>query len=454
MFALALAPLALLLPQAPTIPDLPEVSAGVQAMQEQDWVGAAKVFQARVDAHPGEAQSWYRLGLALHHQAKWSAALEAQTQAATFPRTARLGAYQAARACGRLGQVEDGIGWLQKAVARGWGHRANLASEPDLSALRSDERFAKLLPTLLEGSELFAEKPKVLHTLVGEAGGDQFGWVARVVGDLDGDGALDFAATAPSHQGFAGAVYVYSGRTAEQLFRLDGQPGWQLGHSVEGRVDVNGDGVMDVIAGAPGFGRNPGHVVVASGKDGQVLHTLTVGRHGDQFGMKVAGMADLDGDQHDEILVGAPGDGPGRVFVYSGKTGHLLTTLNGEAEGDQFGCSLDSTRAGEDRVFLRLCGAGREGDGEQSGWEYPRTWHLVGPGRSSQRAASTRSRGENASPSLLERRNGEANAAAAREYRYALNNTGAHLAPRVHAAVCRGLPLGSGSSRWSGGVLL
>lgn len=352
MFAPTLACLALLFPQTPQGEALPEVSAGVTALQEQDWVAAAKVFRARVDANPKEAQSWYRLGLALHEQSKWRAALEAQTQAAGFPPTARMGSYQAARACGRLGQVDEGLSWLQKAVSLGWGHRANLASEPDLEALRVDKRFASLLPPLLEGAELFAEKPEVLHTLVGEAGGDQFGWVARVVGDLDGDGAMDFAATAPTHQGWSGAVYVHSGRTAELLFRLDGQPGWQLGNSVEGRVDVNGDGIMDVIAGAPNFGNNQGHVVVASGKDGQVLHRLSAGRHGDQFGMKVAGLPDLDGDQHDEVVVGAPGDGPGRVYVYSGKTGQLLASLSGEADGDQFGCSLDGTTAGEDRLLV------------------------------------------------------------------------------------------------------
>ena len=46
--------------------------------------------------------------------------------------------------------------------------------------------------------ELFLEPTRIVHQIAGESAGDEFGWVARVVGDVDGDDVLDFVATAPS----------------------------------------------------------------------------------------------------------------------------------------------------------------------------------------------------------------------------------------------------------------
>ena len=47
----------------------------------------------------------------------------------------------------------------------------------------------------------------------GEAANDQFGWVARVIGDVDADGVQDFATSAPCAREWwagAGRIYVYS----------------------------------------------------------------------------------------------------------------------------------------------------------------------------------------------------------------------------------------------------
>lgn len=197
---------------------------------------------------------------------------------------------------------------------------------------------------VLDGDELFVEDSRILYTLVGEAPNSEFGWVARVVGDVDGDEVLDFVSTAPSFGGGRGRIYVYSGKEGKLLFQQTGQPGERLGNGASTAGDVNGDGTRDVIIGAPnGTTRGgPGHAYVYSGKDGALLHTLTAGNSGDSFGYKVCGLGDVDGDERDDLLVTAlngSGEvkGSGLCYGYSGDTGELLFVLDGERAGDKFG---------------------------------------------------------------------------------------------------------------------
>ena len=371
------AALSLFTPQAPQTPTFAE---GIEHMRAQDWPDAVRVFEARVAANDQEARSWFQLGMAWHMQGKWEEALQAHSRAAGFPATRVLGAYNAACACSQLQRADEAFAWIQKAVAAGWGDRKQWATDSDLDPIRSDPRFAKVLPPLLEGSDLFAEKPEVLYTLVGEGPGDQFGWVARVVGDLDGDGVLDFATTAPSRAGWSGSVYVYSGKTGALRFRVDGEPGWSLGNSVEGRVDFNGDGVLDVIAGAPGMGQQSGRVLLVSGKDGSRLRILEAGVAGDRFGLRVAGIPDQDGDGHADVLVGAPGDGAGKVYLLSSASGKQLAMIDGEAKGDQFGCALDATfEGGVARLVVGASGAGPTQHGRAYLFRYePPNWVRYG----------------------------------------------------------------------------
>ena len=340
------------LPQAQETPPQNPRAEGHRLLKAEDWEGAAKVFRRLTSANDRDAFAWAALGRALHSGGDLEGALTAHARAAGFPQTAANGAYNAACACARLGRTDDAFQWLGKAAASGWGTRSVLRTDVDLESLREDPRFKTVLPPLLEGPDLFVEKPRLLHTFVGEGAGDQFGWVARAVGDLDGDGAIDFAATAPSHKGWSGAAYVYSSRSGKLLFRVDGKPRSQLGNSVEGQGDVDGDGVDDVIIGAPGLGAAPGFVRVVSGKTGKALHELSAGQAGDKFGTNVSAIEDLDGDGCAEVACGAPGKGAGTVRVYSGKTGALLHEIAGESVGDQFGISLDGTLGGGHKLLI------------------------------------------------------------------------------------------------------
>src|SRR6185436_16225264 len=101
----------------------------------------------------------------------------------------------------------------------------------------------------------FVEPVRVLHEWHGEASNDQFGWIARDVGDVDGDGVHDFVTSAPTHRSNnseAGRVYVYSTASGKELWHADGGPGDQLGSGLEAAGDANGDGIPDVVASGPG----------------------------------------------------------------------------------------------------------------------------------------------------------------------------------------------------------
>ena len=51
-----------------------------------------------------------------------------------------------------------------------------------------------------------------MHEWDGDSENEWFGWIARNIGDVDGDGVNDVTTSGPARNGFAGKVYAYSGR--------------------------------------------------------------------------------------------------------------------------------------------------------------------------------------------------------------------------------------------------
>ena len=189
-----------------------------------------------------------------------------------------------------------------------------------------------------------------LYSLHGDGASDQLGEAVASAGDCNGDGVPDIVAGAPRDNSGGGLGYarVYSGADGSVLFT---RHGWanqdQFGEAVAGAGDVNNDGFDDVVVGSrySDVADATGNAQVFSGVDGSLLHTLSMNVDNNFVVGEVAGVGDLDGDGHDDVAVGAPYDdtygiNAGLVRVFSGATGAVLFEAHGDAR-DAMGWSVD-----------------------------------------------------------------------------------------------------------------
>jgi hypothetical protein len=230
----------------------------------------------------------------------------------------------------------------------------------------------------------------------GEHAYDSLGDSVAAAGDVNQDGFPDLIVGIPGSHQNTGRVRVFSGKDGALLLEFAGDlPDDILGHSVAGAGEVNGDGIPDLIAGAPLSGdANNGLVRVYSGKDGAVLYELTGANPGDTFGSAVSGGGDVDGDGRADFIVGVPfrdsvGGDSGTVTIFSGKTGAAILSFNGDRAGSHLGDAVAS--AGDlnhDGYADVIVGAPLD-DGAAndagfarvySGKDYPSLWLNYGPG--------------------------------------------------------------------------
>lgn len=325
----------------------PDVVKANQLFQARDYDGAIKTLEEFFERNPTAQLGWMLLGNAYRQKGNLDKALEMQLKAASIRPTRWPGTFNAAVIYALKGDKEKAFELLQ-AVRNSGNYDMDLVqANNDLASLHDDPRFAKLLPKPEDFANSFVEPVKVIHEWTGENKNDQFGWVARSIGDVDGDKVKDFVTSAPTLQinnQSAGRIYIYSGKSGKLLWQQTGLGGDNLGQVIEGAGDVNHDGIPDVIAGAPGGNK----AYVYSGRDGKVLLTLTGKDTSEAFGSAVNRAGDQNGDGYDDVMVGAPGNAQtaGKVYVYSGKDGALLLTLDGEQTGDGFGSTVSGYKQG------------------------------------------------------------------------------------------------------------
>jgi len=228
---------------------------------------------------------------------------------------------------------------------------------------------ASVDPSQLDGSNGF-----VINGIdVGDRSGDS----VSSAGDINGDGIDDVIIGAkyadPNGNGFSytGETYIVFGRSkgfdaSVDLSQLDGDNGFIIkgidaddfsGYSVSNAGDINGDGIDDVIIGAPYADPNgnssAGETYIVFGNSGGFDATLNLsqldGSNGfvlngidanDGSGGSVSGAGDINGDGIDDLIIGARGADPngnlgaGETYVVFGQNSGFdayfnLSQLNG-----------------------------------------------------------------------------------------------------------------------------
>jgi hypothetical protein len=349
----------------------PTLASGIARLQAGDNAGAAKILEEVTKADPQNGRAWRNLALAYQNLKDYDHAAAADQQALQVEPGIPTPLFHIGVVYALKGDKDQAFAWLAKAKATHKIDMTQLDSTPALASLKSDPRFAELLPTRTDFDNPFVEPVKIIREWDGESANDQFGWIARNIGDVDGDGVPDIVTSAPTSSaagGNAGRIYVYSTKTGKLLWTADGRAGDQLGTGVEAAGDTNGDGIPDVIASAPGGAC----AKVYSGRDGKVLLTLKAEGPNDNYGNHASGVGDINRDGFADVIVGAPsnsagGDKAGRAYIYSGKDGSLLLTLTGERAGDGFGSAVAGF-ADKNHIFI-LVGAPGAGQ-RQTGRTY------------------------------------------------------------------------------------
>ncbi|MBL8696191.1 MAG: FG-GAP repeat protein [Planctomycetes bacterium] len=185
-----------------------------------------------------------------------------------------------------------------------------------------------------------------LETLPGAGPGHKYGYSVAALQNVNNDGIGDFVVGAPDFNGTAGAIYIHSGAAFHPiLYTRLGSTGEHMGTSVASAGDPNNDTRTDVVAGAPNGGTlDTGLVRVYSGLNGNTLATINGTSTFGNFGISVSGNGDFNGDNREDIIVGAPnGISPGAsgsARAFTGLNFTSLFTISGTTYGDELGTAV------------------------------------------------------------------------------------------------------------------
>ncbi|MCB8945227.1 MAG: FG-GAP repeat protein [Ardenticatenaceae bacterium] len=183
--------------------------------------------------------------------------------------------------------------------------------------------------------------------MIGEVAGDEAGRNVAPAGDTNGDGYQDMLVgvmTQDAAAANAGAVYLILGSAGIGNASLGSHIKYTgeaandyAGSSADGIGDMNGDGYMDFVVGAAqndaGISQGGSAYVVlgsaapASGSLGtKIRYSSTISFN--SAGQEVSGAGDFNGDGYADLMVSAPGTTPG-VYLVLGSATPVNSTLGG-----------------------------------------------------------------------------------------------------------------------------
>lgn len=189
-----------------------------------------------------------------------------------------------------------------------------------------------------------------IYAIDGVGAGENFGYALDAVGDVDGDSVRDLIVGAPffsEASSNGGRAVVLSGANGALVANFSGPVGSRMGTAVAGLPDMNGDGIADIAIGAPYAnygGPSSGRVWAFPGGVWTGAGTFD-GTPGDLLGSAIDGIDDFDGDGVGDLIIGAPfadptGASSGRAYVISGASGGVLRSFDGATANDQLGYAV------------------------------------------------------------------------------------------------------------------
>jgi hypothetical protein len=182
--------------------------------------------------------------------------------------------------------------------------------------------------------------------ITGEVAGDRFGTSLKAAGDINADGIKDMIIGAPGANSSPGATYLILGKmglgstgsisiplTNTTGVKLTGSTSELSGASVGGDVDLNNDGIKDMLIGAPGASSSAGAAYVVFGRSNITAVTpLALSSLNSTNSLKITGVSasysglvsragDVNNDGIDDIIIGAPSASSfsGAVYLVFGK---------------------------------------------------------------------------------------------------------------------------------------
>ncbi|XP_065507031.1 integrin alpha-3 isoform X3 [Caloenas nicobarica] len=177
-------------------------------------------------------------------------------------------------------------------------------------------------------------------------GNTYIGYTAEVGHAVLQQDAATLVTGAPRYR-HTGAVLLLSRSPQQTLRRSLLLPGPQVGSyfgSAVALADLNSDGWQDLVVGAPHYFERKQEVggavyVYMNEVGGFQPHPSLVltGPSSSGFGFAVASIGDVNQDGFQDIAVGAPFEGPGKVYIYHSSAGGLLPQPRQVISGSELG---------------------------------------------------------------------------------------------------------------------
>lgn len=185
----------------------------------------------------------------------------------------------------------------------------------------------------------------VITAVNGSTNGQQLGFAVASINDLSGDGKRDIVAGSPHDNSDTGKVEVFrSVGTGSPLPMLAGaNVGDLFGFSISIVGDLNNDGIDELIIGAPGANGARGNAKVFNGATFNVLCSVDGVAPNDELGTTVRGVGDQNGDGRPDFAIAAVGmnSDNGRVTIYSFTPGNStcvpLSHFDGTTQNQRYG---------------------------------------------------------------------------------------------------------------------